>query len=401
MWWWFVDRDQMKNKIKVIQIAHASHSYFANEKDSVKSIVLNDWYFKVAKQLKKFYPKIEVECWAPEKTNEKYEEFYESGIKLRFFPTTFSPRYALDFSISMLKELKKEIEKSKKQNYKLILHLHEIHNLHSLLIATIFKNEKIVVQHHGGSWPLKHLKENKKFKIFFPFFFLGQLWENKILKNVDCFFALSQEEINYLKKNAPNSKIKFQTMGIEDEYFKRQDKKEARKKLNLSGKKLIIFLGRVSETKGISYLIEAMKKLPDVELKIMGYGKERKKFENRIREDNLKNVEFLGGIFGKKKLLYLSAADAFILPSSKEGAPVTIMEAMAKNLPIIATNVGGISLMIEDGKNGIIIPPKSPKEIVKAVKEILKWKNKNIKKYANVYKWKKIIDCTVKEYLQK
>ncbi len=387
-------------KIKVIKIAHCSHSYFLGEGEKdLNKLFLNDWYAKFSKQIKKFYPEIEVECWAPEKLYKKEQIFYYSKIKFRFFPVTFSPIYALDFSMPMLKELKKEIKKSKAENYKLIIHIHEIHNLHGLLIATLFKTEKLIVQHHGGSWPIKHLKQTRRYKFFFPFFFLGQFWEGQVLKNVDYFFALSKDEMTYLKKITPESDVRFQTMGIDEEYFKESKKSDSRKKLNLPlNKKILLFIGRINDVKGIGTLLEAMKSLRDVELKIIGFGHQENKFKEYVKNNNLKNVEFLGGVFGGKKMLYLSAADAFVLSSSKEGAPVTVMEAMARNLPCIVSDVGGVRLMIENGKNGIIIRQKSASDIVKAAREILKWKKKNIKKYAEKYRWKKIIDDTVKVY---
>ena len=111
-----------------------------------------------------------------------------------------------------------------------------------------------------------------------------------------------------------------------------------------------------------------------------------------------KNVEFLGGVFGKKKLLYLSAADALILPSSKEGAPVTIMEAFARNLPVITTNVGGIPLMVKDKKNSLIIKEKNSKDIIRAINQFIEKPIKNVKKYSEKYKWRNIIKDTIKEY---
>ncbi len=395
----------MENKkIKVIMVAHCSHSYFLGEGEKdLKKLFLNDWYTKTAKQLGKFYPEIEVECWAPEKLNKETEETVLEGVKFKFFPVTFSPIYGLDLSIPMLKELKKEVEKSKHENYKLIIHIHEIHNLHGLLIATRFKEQKIIVQHHGGSWPLKHVKQTKRYKFFFPLFAIAQAWENSALKHVNYFYALSKEEMDYLKQVAPNSKVRFQTMGIDDEYFKKTDKKAARKKLKLPlDKKILLYIGRINDIKGIGFLLEAIKELNDenILLKVIGFGPQEEKFKNYVKENNLKNVEFLGGVFGEKKLLYLSSADAFVLPSSKEGAPVTAMEALARNLPVVISNVGGTVLMIENGKEGIIIPPKNSEEIVNGIREVLGWKKRDIRKSAERYRWKKIIDDTVKDYLE-
>jgi glycosyltransferase involved in cell wall biosynthesis len=304
----------------------------------------------------------------------------------------------------MLKELKKEAEKSKKEGYKLILHIHEIHNLHGLLIATLFGEQKIMVQHHGGSWPLKHLKQTKRYKFFFPLFVLSQVWENLILKKVACFYALSKEETDYLKKVAPDSEIKFQTMGIDEEYFVKGDKRTARRKLNLpQDKKILLYIGRINDIKGVGILLEAMNKLKNenVLLKIIGFGPQEDKFKKYAKENRLDNVEFLGGVFGERKMLYMDASDAFILPSSKEGAPVTVMEALAKNLPVIVTDVGGVSMMIKNQREGIIIPKRNAEEIVKGIREILKWKKRDIRKYANRYRWKEIIKETMKDYLKK
>ncbi len=387
-------------KIKVIQISHSSESYALGEGEKeLKKLVLNDWPTQVARHIKKYYPKIEVECWAPEKLYEEEERYKDSGILYRFFPTTFSVRYALDLSLPMFRELKKEIKKSMKKDYKLVMHIHEIHNLHGLIFASFLKYDKIMVQHHGGNWPLKHLKESKKKKWFFLLFVLAQLWENLVLKNIKNYYALSKQEINYLEKKAPKSNIKLQTMGISDDYYHNLDKKVARKKLNIpKNEKFVLYIGRIAKIKGMSYLLEAMKSLRDVKVRCIGFGPEEPIFKKFVKQNRLDNVEFLGGVFGKKKMLYLSAADALVLPSLKEGAPVTIMESLARNRPIIASNAGGIPLMIKNGREGIVIRQKNPEDIVNAVKEILKWKKKNVKKYAERYRWKKIIDDTVRDY---
>ncbi|MFZ5955052.1 MAG: glycosyltransferase family 4 protein [Nanoarchaeota archaeon] len=386
-------------KIKSIFLAHDSFTYWSGESGKpLKQFIADDFFSLTAQQIKKYYPEIEIECWCPEKTYDKMHEFDYNGIKYKQFPTTLSLVYATDFSISMLKELRKEAEKSKKEGYKLILHVHEIHNVHGILIAKLFKGENIIVQHHGGSWPLKHLKQTKRYKFFFPFFFLAQVFENKWLKNVKYYYALSNDEIKYLKNVAPESKIKFQTMGIGEYLFKKIEKKTARKKLGLNiDKKIIIYLGRVNQVKGVKILIDTMKGLPDIELKILGYGPQKDEFETYAKELGLKNVKFFGGVFGEDKHLYLSAADALILPSAKEGAPVVIMEAMASNLPVIVTDIGGTSIMVANKKNGIITERK-PEKIAEAIKEILTWKPKDFSKYAELYRWKKIVDNTVKDY---
>ena len=146
----------------------------------------------------------------------------------------------------------------------------------------------------------------------------------------------------------------------------------------------------------------AVKKLKDqkIELKIAGYGQEQDKFKQYAKKNNLKNVEFLGGIFGEKKRLYLAASDVLVLPSLKEGAPVSVMESLASNVPCIISDVGGVRLMLKNGREGIIIRTRSSEDIVESVRKIMKEPMKNVKRYANIYKWEKIIDDTVKDYLK-
>ena len=149
----------------------------------------------------------------------------------------------------------------------------------------------------------------------------------------------------------------------------------------------------------MGFLLEAMKELKDIELITIGFGSEEQKFKDYVNENKLENVNFLGGVFGEKKLLYLSAADALVLPSLKEGIPVTMMEALARNIPVVVSDVGGVKLVVEEGREGIIIKPRHSDQIVRAVRDILKWEDKNVRQYAEKYRWKKIIDDTVQDYI--
>lgn len=385
-------------KLKVIHVEHCSHSYFVNTTENLDEVVKGSWGTQVAKEMKKYYPEIEVEAWFPEKVEVEAKGFEYENVKMRIFPTTFSPMYALDFSWKMISALKEEVRRCEKENIKLIIHIHEIHNLHGLIITSLFKNQKLVCQHHGGSWPLKHLKQTKKYKWFFPFFWFGQMWENLILDNVQVYFALSPEEISYLRRRT-NSKIIFQTMGISEDYFRKVNKRVARRALKLDvNKKIIVFIGRINQEKGIGYLLDSMRKLKDIELKIIGYTQDIEKFKKYSKENGLENVMFLGGVFGEKKRMYLSSADALILPSLKEGAPVTVMESLARGTPVIVTNVGGVSLMVHNNREGLIINQRDSKDIVRGVREFFNNSWTDVSEYATVYKWKRIIENTLKAY---
>ncbi len=388
--------------MKIIQINTSSVGLNLNEEENKVNI---NWGIQVARELRKKDNNLKIECWFIEKGYLKEFKKAKEGIKFRIFPTNFSIRHGMEISLSIINALNKEIINSAKQNDKLIIHLHEYHSWQAYLILDSIKKckgIKIIAQHHGGRSPLENLKRYKRLILFLPLILLMQLLEKKLFKKIDTFYALSDDEINYLKRITPKSKVKFQTMGISEKYYIIQNKKELREKLKLNiNKKYILYIGRIKTTKGIKELLDAMKKIDNksIGLLIIGGGADYDKYNKYTKGINLKNVKFLGEIYGDKKLDYLSACDCLILPSYTEGAPVVLMEAIAKNLPVIVTDVGGISKMIANGREGIIIRPRSSEEIIKAIENILKWKDKDIRKHAEKYKWRRIIKNTIRDYI--
>ncbi|MBU3940428.1 MAG: glycosyltransferase family 4 protein [Nanoarchaeota archaeon] len=380
--------------MKILQINPASHSVLT---DNYKSDIFTSWYARVAYQINKFYPNLKVECWTLEKKYKKEKSVRNKGIKFRIFPVNFSIRHGMEISIPIITALRKEIKKKDK----IVLHFHEYHSwvvYFFLLLLKKRSNIKIIAQHHGGRSPFDNLKKYKRLMLFFPVIFLMQLCEMFLLRKVDVFYALSIKERDYLKKIAPKSEIKFQTMGISDEYFVKMNKETSRNELGLKqNEKYALFLGRIKTTKGIKELLNAVKGM-DLNLLLIGEGPDYNKYVNYVKKEKIDNAAFLGYVYGEKKLLYLSACDFLVLPSYTEGAPVVLMEAMAAGLSPIATNVGGIPLMVQNGKNGLIINPRSSQEIVGAIKKVLKNPFEDIKKYAEPYRWKKIIQETIKDY---
>lgn len=121
-------------------------------------------------------------------------------------------------------------------------------------------------------------------------------------------------------------------------------------------------------TKGLDILIRAFVELTELSarLVIVGEGPERAKLEQLIAELGLNDrVTLIGAIPDAAKLL--SAFDIFVLSSRKEGLPYALLEAMAADLPIIATAVGAIPEMIENEKNGIIVPPEDVAALARAL----------------------------------
>jgi glycosyltransferase involved in cell wall biosynthesis len=120
------------------------------------------------------------------------------------------------------------------------------------------------------------------------------------------------------------------------------------------------YVGRLSEEKGVSYLIDAARAVvgahPTCRLLIVGAGPQEAALQQRVRGTPLEAAVSFAG-FQSDPSAWYSAMDAFVLPSLTEGTPMALLEAMAHGLPAIATEVGGVPAIIANGTNGLLVPP--------------------------------------------
>jgi len=208
------------------------------------------------------------------------------------------------------------------------------------------------------------------------------LWAEKLtapLKDKIIVNSETDREIAIKYKICPTEKIVKIYNGIDVEKIEFLSKEGAKILLlektrrNFGGERVSasFIVGTVAnfyKTKGLPYLIEAAKiltktyNLKPITYLIIGEGKERKKLVLLIKKYNLENRIFLLGRI-PDAYRYLKAFDAFVLPSLKEGFPWIILEAMAAEVPILATNVGAIPEIIEDNVDGFLIEPKNPQII--------------------------------------
>lgn len=133
---------------------------------------------------------------------------------------------------------------------------------------------------------------------------------------------------------------------------------------------LILFVGYLDEFKGIFELVNAFKVINsennNVKLMMVGTGPKLQDLLNILTKMSINcEVIFTGRVEPQKIHKYYQAADIFVLPSYTEGLPVSVLEAMACGLPVVATNVGGIPEIITDGLNGFLVPSKNEKELIK------------------------------------
>jgi glycosyltransferase involved in cell wall biosynthesis len=133
-------------------------------------------------------------------------------------------------------------------------------------------------------------------------------------------------------------------------------------------------VSRISQEKGHKYLIQGMriinKSFPSARLKIVGTGPLINELQALSESMGLgKIIQFIG--FADDLYHELASMDVFVLPSLTEGFPISLQEAMAARLPVAASAVGGIPELVENGKSGLLFPPKNPEETARSVIEIL------------------------------
>ncbi len=157
-----------------------------------------------------------------------------------------------------------------------------------------------------------------------------------------------------------------------------QARQELSKRLGQSLSPTTQLIGTIANfypTKGLETLLEAAKllitnyKLP-VNFIIIGDGQLRPKLEKMIQDLDLSKKVFLAGQI-KNAAQYLRAFDVFVLPSLKEGFPWAALEAMAAKVPVVASSVGAIPEIIEQGKNGLTVLPGDPAELAQAIQTML------------------------------
>jgi rhamnosyl/mannosyltransferase len=118
----------------------------------------------------------------------------------------------------------------------------------------------------------------------------------------------------------------------------------------------VLFVGRLDAQKNVVRLVQAMARVTrPVELTVVGDGEEQPRVRAAVAAAGLTSVRLVGAVHGADLLGWYRWAEAFVLPSDREGMPLVVLEAMAAGLPVLVTDVPGSRELVEDV--GIVVPP--------------------------------------------
>ena len=275
-----------------------------------------------------------------------------------------------------------------------IMHSHEFTmNVYGSLVSFITR-VPIIATVHG--------------KVYYPEKNRRILFYRMAAKLCSGMIAVSNELKRYLLKELKlNSKdIMVVYNGIDlDKFHTNKDSAEIRKELSIPPETLIVgSVGSLFKVKGYSFLIESAKEVlkvfPNFKLLILGEGEQSSALQEKIESAGLQDaVKLLGFREDIPKILTLF--DIYVCSSLSEGLSLSLLEAMAAEKPIIATEVGGNSEIVINGVSGFLVPPENPNALAEKIIYLLKDKEKRKKmgeEGRRIVKEKFSIEQMLKEY---
>jgi len=199
-------------------------------------------------------------------------------------------------------------------------------------------------------------------------------------QNVDCYIAVSQFYKNkMIEFGFPEEKISYLPNFVDLENYDPQVKE----------KNYILYFGRLSEEKGITVLIDAAEKTPEIPFYIVGAGGLENDLKKKKEEYNLRNIHFFGYKTGDELNKVLTESTCVVVPSEiYENCPMTILEAFAAGKPVIGSDIGGIPELINETIDGFTFQPGDSGELSEKIKWI--WSNRDKAKKMGLQGRKKV-----------
>jgi glycosyltransferase involved in cell wall biosynthesis len=248
-----------------------------------------------------------------------------------------------------------------------IVHSHGYKSNFYALTASFGKNLSLVTTCH--SW----LGEDLKMKLYAR---LDKSLLNRFDKVVAVSDTLKQEILNH---NISSTRVLTIHNGIDvDRFNSRKRPDTLKREFGIDHKcRIIGTVGRLSEEKGHSHLLRAadnvLRTCPDVVFLIVGDGPLRKNLQDKalqLAQGGSVNPFLFTGVRNDMEEIY-SLMDIFVLPSLTEGLPMVLLEAMAAQKPVVATKVGAVPRVIDDGHSGLLISPGDVESLSEAIIDLL------------------------------
>lgn len=310
--------------------------------------------------------------------NERLSTSYETCLDVRF----------LKDIVTLVRKVNDKID---------LIHFHHIPNTRDILVPFLAWFKKVPSVYRSGGWITNEALNKVDQSIYYDFFTYKLL--NRFFTKIVCnSLYLKQKTI---LDGVKEEKIEVIPNGVNVEKFRNA------RRIDLSGDPALLFVGRLTHSKGIDTLVKSMriiaKELPKAVLHIVGDGPLMDQLKSFVTSKGLeKRVVFHGRITRSLPSFY-NSADICIFPSVYETFGITTIEAMAAGKPLIATNKGGVPENVTNFENGILIEPTMT-NLIKAItdlwndKDLMNKITKNNLEKAKNYDWAKIAERYITLY---
>lgn len=188
----------------------------------------------------------------------------------------------------------------------------------------------------------------------------------------DVVTALSEEDLQEQLSHrlSPRSRYVVIRNGIDVDRFRNGARAEARLRWGLDGATIVGCVGRLTEEKGHRFLLPMLRRLPKAVLVIVGDGPERAGLHREAERHGVGDRMKLVGEIDSAEIL--PAFDVYVQPSLYESQGLAILEAMAAGVPIVATRVGGVGAVVQEGRTGLLVPAADPEALAASVSRLLR-----------------------------
>ena len=317
--------------------------------------------------------------------NEEFKK-YSLFQKITFFFTAL-------YSFRTARELDKLLDKEKFD----IAHVHNVFPLISPSVYYCLKRHKVPVAQtihnyrflcpnglffirgnicekckHGNTLPCiinRCYKNSFLLSMLYAFI----MWSHKTVKtfrnNIDVFITLSRFTKNKLVSGGyPKDRIEIEGNFLFDSKGRTDYGHHIRGEY-------VIYVGRLSEEKGLETLLKAYHKADttDIDLKILGCGMLEGKLKQYVKRNNIEGVEFMGYVSGDEKLQLLrNARFSFVTSECYENFGLTILESFVVGTPVVASRIGGIAELVDDGKSGLLFEPGNVDDLAEKLVSLYK-----------------------------
>src|SRR6266498_5434544 len=236
--------------------------------------------------------------------------------------------------------------------------------------------------------------------------------ERLLVEQSDGIICCSNYMLDHIQHelSAANAKIHVIPNGVEVDRFKNNGGPQLFSAEVSEDRKIILYVGRIVREKGIFTLLEALDELrtrgKDVSLVFVGEGPLKEDLAKEVLRRRLSDRVKITGFVDQEKLVSLyNSCDAFVLPSHYEPFGMVVLEAMASRVPVVVSDVGGLSEIVEDGVTGVKVPASDSRALAEGILRVLEGRELSAQLKENAYRmvqeryrWDIIAEKTIGAY---